>query len=73
MKSDKGIGGVQDKGPLPKAKRRILQFANTKTKKETIHPRCTVVKFRGRSVKRIITGRIAENLVVPLGMYLAMV
>lgn len=64
---------MDDKGPLPKAKRRILQFAKHAIKKETIHPRCIEVRLRGRSVNRIEIGKIAKNLVVPLGMNLAMV
>lgn len=73
MKCDKGIGGVVDKGPLPKAKRRIFEFVNHEIRKEDIAPRCTVVRLRGRSRKRIEIGRMAKNLVVPFGMNLAMV
>lgn len=73
MKSDNGIGGLEAKGPLSKAKRRILKFASHAMKKQEVAPRCIVVRLRGRSVNRIEVGRMVKNLVVPLGMNLAMV
>ena len=73
MKSESGIGGLENKGPLSKAKRRILKFASQAMKNEDVAPRWIVVRLRGRNMKRIETGRRHKNLMVPLGMNLAMV
>lgn len=73
MKSDNGIGGVENKGPLSKAKRRILKFANHAMKNGDVAPRCIVFRLRGRNIKRIEIGSMVRNLMVPLGMNLAMV
>ena len=72
-KRDNGIGGSEESGPFPKAKRRSLKFASHAIKKEVKPPRCMVVSLSGSHRKRHVTMDNATNLVVPLGMKLPMV
>lgn len=44
MNVESGRGGVDDKGPLPNAKRRILKLASHAMKKEVMPPRLMEVR-----------------------------
>ncbi|WMV53033.1 hypothetical protein MTR67_046418 [Solanum verrucosum] len=44
MNVESGRGGIDDKGPLPKAKRRILKLASHAMKKEVVPPRLIEVR-----------------------------
>ena len=64
------IDRSEDKGPLPKAKRRSMKLANQKIKKADMPARCREWRVRWRKNKRAMTGMIARSLVLPLGMML---
>uniref|UniRef100_A0A3Q7ISY3 Secreted protein n=1 Tax=Solanum lycopersicum TaxID=4081 RepID=A0A3Q7ISY3_SOLLC len=44
MNVESGRGGIDDKGPLPNAKRRILKLASHAMKKQVVPPRLIEVR-----------------------------
>ena len=72
MKRRKGRGRLEERGPLPKAKRRSLKVASQEMKKDIGPLRTMALSFRGRTKKRSITGRSMTNLVKPCLTILAM-
>ncbi|PHT30995.1 hypothetical protein CQW23_27332 [Capsicum baccatum] len=73
MNVESGRGGVDDKGPLPKANKRSLKLASHAMKKEVLAPRLIEERQNGSIKNRQTIGIIATNLDLPLGMNLARV
>lgn len=67
------IKGLEQRGPLPKAKSKSLKLASQAIKKAVKPPRWKEVSLRGRAKKRRTIGIMAKNLVKPLEVRLAMV
>ena len=58
-------GGLEERGPLPKAKRRSLKVESQPMKKEEGPPRWTEVSLRGRRRSNTMAGKMARNLDLP--------
>ncbi|KAB1226991.1 hypothetical protein CJ030_MR1G014987 [Morella rubra] len=68
MKRGRDFGGSDESGPKSKEKRRSLKLASHVTKKAVMPVGSTVVRERGRMVKRQKIGIRERNLSLPLGI-----
>jgi hypothetical protein len=72
MNNGRDFGGSHESGPKSKAKRRSLKLASQVIKRAVIPVGKTVVRERGRVVKRQKIGMRERSLSLPLGIFEAM-
>ena len=72
MKRGRDIVGSDESGPKPKEKRMSLKLASHVMKKAVMPVGRTVVRERGRMVKRKKTGIRERSLSLPFGIFEAM-